>query len=76
MSIYQNSVTYCNMVIPRGNTLKYNTQYSIDPYCFIPTYHLTICFMDELCTHKKQEEHMEYISLRLHGSIIVHKVIQ
>ena len=35
MSLYHNPVTYCNIAI-YCNTLKYNTQYSIDPYCFTP----------------------------------------
>ena len=32
MSFYQNPIKYCNMAI-YCNTLKHNTQYSIDPYC-------------------------------------------
>ena len=34
MSFYQNPTKYCN-------TLKHNTQYSIDLYCFTPNIHLT-----------------------------------
>ena len=33
---YQNPIKYCNMAI-YCNTLKHNMQYSIDPYCFIPS---------------------------------------
>ena len=35
MSFYQNPIKYCNMAI-YCNTLKHNTQYGIDPYCFTP----------------------------------------
>ena len=38
MSFYQNPIKYCNMAI-YCNTLKCNTQYGIDPYCFTPTSH-------------------------------------
>ena len=38
MSFYQNPIKYCNMAI-YCNTLKHNTQYSIDPYCFTPNYY-------------------------------------
>ena len=36
MSFYQNPIKYCNMAI-YCNTLKHNTQYGIDPYCFTPS---------------------------------------
>ena len=36
MSFYQNPIKYCNMAI-YCNTLKHNTQYSIDLYCFTPS---------------------------------------
>ena len=36
MSFYQNPIKYCNMAI-YCNTLKHNTQYSINLYCFTPT---------------------------------------
>ena len=36
MSFYQNPIKYCNMAI-YCNTLKCNTQYGIDPYCFTPS---------------------------------------
>ena len=35
MSLYQNPIKYCNMAI-YCNTLKCNTQYGIDLYCFTP----------------------------------------
>ena len=35
MTFYQNPIKYCNMAI-YCNTLKYNTQYGIDPYYFTP----------------------------------------
>ena len=35
MTSYQNPIKYCNMAI-YCNTLKCNTQYSINPYCFTP----------------------------------------
>ena len=39
MTSYQNPIKYCNMAI-YCNTLKCNTQYSINPYCFTPiAYH-------------------------------------
>ena len=37
MSFYQNPIKYCNMAI-YCNTLKHNTQYSIDLYCFTPSW--------------------------------------
>ena len=38
MSFCQNPIKYCNMAI-YCNTLKHNTQYSIDLYCFTPNTH-------------------------------------
>ena len=36
ISFYQNPIKHCNMAI-YCNTLKHNTQYGIDPYCFTPS---------------------------------------
>ena len=36
MSFYENPIKHCNVAI-YCNTLKHNTQYSIDPYCFTPS---------------------------------------
>ena len=36
MSFYQNPIKYCNMATIYCLTLKRNTQYGIDPYCFTP----------------------------------------
>ena len=41
MSFYQNPIKYCNMAI-YCNTLKHNTQYSIDPYCFAPNVNVRV----------------------------------
>ena len=40
MSFYQNPIKYCNMAI-YCNTLKHNTQYSINPYCFTPNTYMS-----------------------------------
>ena len=40
MSFYQNPIKYCNMAI-YCNTLKCNTQYGLDLYCFTPSVNLT-----------------------------------
>ena len=41
MSFYQNLIKYCNMAI-YCNTLKCNTQYGVDLYCFTPS--IQYCF--------------------------------
>ena len=43
MSFYQNPIKYCNMAV-YCNTLKCNTQYGIDPYCF------TLIMYHNFCT--------------------------
>ena len=39
--LHQNAIKYCNMAI-YCNTLKHNTQYGIDLYCFTPNTYIVI----------------------------------
>ena len=56
MSFYQNPIKYCNMAI-YCNTLKYNTQYGIDPYCFTPTLHTIMASLRQKLPSKDKTEH-------------------
>ena len=57
MSFYQNPIKYCNMAI-YCNTLKHNTQYGIDPYCFTPSSpHTVNCAGSTLSKHNTRLTH-------------------
>ena len=63
----QNPVTYCNMAI-YCNTIKHNTQYSIDPHCFTLNTH--ICTYTHTYIHMHTYTHTHtYIHIYIHTYI-------
>ena len=69
--LYQNPIKYCNMAI-YCNTLKHNTQYGIDPYCFTPTTHISTPGCEELILRNNKGD-IKYQQITCRENPIIHR---